>query len=166
MLRAAVEQVSRVRSEWRRLTHTQEHKFGETVEIIIRDKSGVDHRVKAREGETVLDAANTNGVEIEAPCDGYLACGLCAVDVDERHHSKLPSPSRMEKDLMSFAKPGIPTTFEHTAFFINNLIWCSQLKNKFSVPDFPAKSPSQRRCPESPSPFQSKKGFTNKKIYI
>lgn len=50
-----------------------------------------------------MSAAISAGIEIEAACDGNLACSTCHVYVDERYIDKLPDASEEEEDMLDLA---------------------------------------------------------------
>lgn len=54
------------------------------------------------EGETVLDVANENGIDIEHACGGVCACSTCHVYVTAGGDS-LPEPSEDEDDMLDNA---------------------------------------------------------------
>jgi 2Fe-2S ferredoxin len=54
-------------------------------------------------GETVMIAAQNNGVDIEGACEGCMACSTCHVIVDADWFSKLPEASEEEEDILDLA---------------------------------------------------------------
>ena len=59
--------------------------------------------VKAREGESILDVAHNNGVELEGACESSLACSTCHVILDEDLYDELEEPCEEEEDLLDLA---------------------------------------------------------------
>ncbi len=57
----------------------------------------------AQNGLSVMEVAIRNGVEIEATCEGSLACATCHLIVDEAWYDKLPAPTKEEEDMLDFA---------------------------------------------------------------
>jgi len=51
--------------------------------ILTKDKI-LDNKVEvlAREGETLLEVAHNNGIELEGACEASLACSTCHVILD------------------------------------------------------------------------------------
>ncbi|MDR1364996.1 MAG: 2Fe-2S iron-sulfur cluster binding domain-containing protein [Holosporales bacterium] len=56
--------------------------------------------VDAQNGETVLEAANRNGVKIFGGCRGAGVCGTCCVIIDSTRYDKLPPISDSEADIL------------------------------------------------------------------
>lgn len=59
--------------------------------------------VYANEGETLLDLAHENDIELEGACEGSLACSTCHVILDQESYDKLPEPSDEENDMLDLA---------------------------------------------------------------
>ena len=59
--------------------------------------------VYAREGESLLDVAHNNGVELEGACESSLACSTCHVILEKKIFEKLSEPSEEEEDLLDLA---------------------------------------------------------------
>ncbi len=65
---------------------------------------GVTRReVDAPVGESVLDIAHANGVDIEGACEGSMACSTCHVIVDPKFADRLKDPSDDELDMLDLA---------------------------------------------------------------
>jgi ferredoxin len=56
--------------------------------------------VDALNGETLLTAANRNGIKIFGGCGGAGVCGTCHVTIDLEHSEKLPPASDSEADIL------------------------------------------------------------------
>ena len=52
-----------------------------TVSFTVVDSDGDKKRVEAKTGTTLLEALRKADVEIESPCNGFMACGMCRVHV-------------------------------------------------------------------------------------
>ena len=59
--------------------------------------------VKAREGESILDVAHNNGVDLEGACESSLACSTCHVILDDDLYDELEEPCEEEEDLLDLA---------------------------------------------------------------
>ena len=59
--------------------------------------------VLAREGETLLEVAHNNGIELEGACESSLACSTCHVILDEGVYDSLEEPCEEEEDLLDLA---------------------------------------------------------------
>ncbi|TKY87883.1 hypothetical protein EX895_002995 [Sporisorium graminicola] len=60
-------------------------------------------RLPLHQGETLLDAARRNQIELEGACDGSLACSTCHVVMEQRIYDSLMPPSDQEEDLLGLA---------------------------------------------------------------
>ena len=67
------------------------------------DRDGNELTVDAPLGDTILDIAHANDVDIEGACEGCMACSTCHVVVDPDWYKKLPSPSEDEEDMLDLA---------------------------------------------------------------
>ena len=56
--------------------------------------------VTAEIGQSVLDIAHANGIDIEGACEGSMACSTCHVVVDPVFYDRLPEPSIEEEDML------------------------------------------------------------------
>ena len=72
-----------------------------TVHFIDKEQKRVS--VDAEVGDSVLDVAHKNGIDLEGACEGSLACSTCHVIVDEKYFNMLPEPSEEEEDLLDLA---------------------------------------------------------------
>jgi len=66
--------------------------------------------IDARVGQTLLDIAWANDIDIEGACGGSLACSTCHVIVDPAFYGRLPPPSEEEEDLLDLAWGLTPTS--------------------------------------------------------
>lgn len=57
----------------------------------------------AREGESLLDVAHNNGIELEGACESSLACSTCHVILESKIYDSLPEPVEEEEDLLDLA---------------------------------------------------------------
>ena len=57
----------------------------------------------AREGETLLEVAHNNGVDLEGACEASLACSTCHVILPEPVYDALEEPCEEEEDLLDLA---------------------------------------------------------------
>lgn len=56
--------------------------------------------VDALVGDTVLETAHKNNVNLEGACEGSLACSTCHVVLEDSLYKKLKEPSEKEYDLI------------------------------------------------------------------
>jgi len=54
-------------------------------------------------GESVMEVATRSGVDIEAACEGSLACATCHLVVDPSWYDKVGPPSEDEEDMLDMA---------------------------------------------------------------
>ena len=79
------------------------HGDGVMPSMAFRDPDGTEYWVEAEEGQTLLQIAHANGIEIEGACDGSMACSTCHVIVDPEWIDLLPEPSLEEEDMLDLA---------------------------------------------------------------
>ena len=72
-----------------------------TMTFIERD--GRRRQVEAPLGHSLLEIAQTNGVDIEGACEGSLACATCHVIVDQAWFDRLHPPTPDEDDMLDLA---------------------------------------------------------------
>ena len=74
------------------------------VKFIFSDsKENIDIEVKAREGESLLEVAHNNGVELEGACEQALACSTCHCILQDEIYDELEEPCEDELDLLDLA---------------------------------------------------------------
>ena len=59
--------------------------------------------VLAREGESLLEVAHNNGIDLEGACESSLACSTCHVILQEDVYDSLEEPCEEEEDLLDLA---------------------------------------------------------------
>ena len=59
--------------------------------------------VLAREGESLLEVAHNNGIDLEGACDSSLACSTCHCILDDNIYDELEEPCEEEEDLLDLA---------------------------------------------------------------
>ncbi len=69
--------------------------------FIISD--GTRHEVETSEGDSVMEIAQQNDIDIEGACEGSMACSTCHVIVDPDWFSKLEPASEEEEDILDLA---------------------------------------------------------------
>lgn len=78
------------------------------ITFIARDGSRTE--VDAEVGRSVMEVAIDNDVDIEAACEGSLACATCHLVVDPDWYAKLEEPSEDETDMLDLAFGLTPTS--------------------------------------------------------
>ena len=66
-----------------------------------KDENKVE--VLAREGESLLEVAHNNGIDLEGACEASLACSTCHVILDSEIYASLEEPCEEEEDLLDLA---------------------------------------------------------------
>ena len=66
-------------------------------------KSNEKTEVLAREGESLLDVAHNNNIELEGACESSLACSTCHVILPKEIYDVLGDPVEEEEDLLDLA---------------------------------------------------------------
>lgn len=59
--------------------------------------------VEGEVGQSLLDLAFANDIDIEGACEGSLACSTCHVIVDREHFGRLPEATEEEDDMLDLA---------------------------------------------------------------
>ena len=67
------------------------------------DPDGTRREVDAPVGDSVLEIAHRNDVDIEGACEGAMACSTCHVIVDDAWFDKLDEISEDEEDMLDLA---------------------------------------------------------------
>ena len=65
--------------------------------------NGTRHVVNAPLGDSVLDIAHENKIDIEGACEGSMACSTCHVIIDKKWYRKLEEVSEDEEDMLDLA---------------------------------------------------------------
>lgn len=72
------------------------------ITFIHRD--GSESTIEAQNGLSVMEVARDNDVDIEAACEGSLACATCHMVVDgDDWYGRLDKPSEDEEDMLDLA---------------------------------------------------------------
>jgi ferredoxin, 2Fe-2S len=67
------------------------------------EPDGKEREVDAPDGDTVLDIAHDNDIDLEGACEGSMACSTCHVIVDSHWHGLLPASGEEEDDILDLA---------------------------------------------------------------
>lgn len=74
-----------------------------TITCHVLEARAVEWReVDATLGQSLMRSIKDAGADIEAACEGSLACGTCLVHVDLDWLPKLPPPAADESDLLGW----------------------------------------------------------------
>lgn len=78
--------------------------------LIIETRDGTVRELEAPVGLSVMEVAQRNGIDIEAACEGSLACATCHMIVDPTWYERLEPPSEDEEDMLDLAFGLTPTS--------------------------------------------------------
>ena len=73
------------------------------AKITFIKQNGKKIEVEGKNGLSVMEVAIANGIEIEAACEGSMACATCHLICDSEWYDKIPHPSEEEKDMLDLA---------------------------------------------------------------
>ena len=71
--------------------------------IIFIERDGNRKAVEAKVGDTLLDVAWANKIDVEGACEGSLACSTCHLIVDDDWFARLPAADEDEEDMLDLA---------------------------------------------------------------
>ena len=71
--------------------------------LIFIDRDGNEKTVEAPVGDTILQIAHANDIDIEGACEGCMACSTCHVIVASDWFDRLAEASEEEEDMLDFA---------------------------------------------------------------
>ncbi len=72
--------------------------------ITFINRDGSETVVDAKDGLSVMENAVDHGIDIEAACEGSLACATCHLVVEDQDwYDKLDPPSEDEEDMLDLA---------------------------------------------------------------
>lgn len=76
-----------------------------SISVTFVTLDGSKRIVRAPVGDSMLEVAHANGIDIEGACGGEAACSTCHVYVQPEYASKLPATSDEEEDMLDIT-PG------------------------------------------------------------
>ncbi|KAG0265970.1 Adrenodoxin-like protein 1, mitochondrial [Actinomortierella ambigua] len=87
------------------LLHSKRKRPGpnEGFEVNFITQDGEKVTVRAHEGESLLDVAWANDLDLEGACEASLACSTCHLILDEASFDKLEEPCDEENDMLDLA---------------------------------------------------------------
>lgn len=81
----------------------QVSKTAPTVQISFSTPDGTARVVEARAGESLLQTAHRNDLDLEGACEGVCACSTCHLVLQDDDYENLPEPSEDEEDMLDMA---------------------------------------------------------------
>ncbi|KAJ9050138.1 mitochondrial matrix iron-sulfur protein, variant 3 [Entomophthora muscae] len=76
---------------------------GEGIQITFITQEGDKVTVGASNGDSVLDVAHANNIDLEGACEASLACSTCHVILEQDTFEKLEEPTDEENDMLDLA---------------------------------------------------------------
>ena len=73
------------------------------TKIIFIQPDGSEKTVDAQNGQSLLEVAHSNGIDLEGACEGSLACSTCHIILDKVFFESLPEPTEEEEDMLDLA---------------------------------------------------------------
>ena len=71
--------------------------------IFVKDREGIEHKLPAEEGLTIMEIIRDAGLDIEAACGGCCACATCHIYVDENRLKNLEDIKNAEESMLDQA---------------------------------------------------------------
>src|SRR5579884_1711613 len=78
--------------------------------MVFIQRDGTAREVDAPLGQSLLEIAHRNDIDIEGACEGSLACSTCHVIVDPDWYELLKEASEDEEDMLDLAFGLTPTS--------------------------------------------------------
>ncbi len=73
------------------------------VTVVFVDKHGNENPCPAYTGQSLLEVAHANDVDLEGACEASLACSTCHVILEEAVFDDLEEPTEEEDDMLDMA---------------------------------------------------------------
>ncbi|CDK29609.1 unnamed protein product [Kuraishia capsulata CBS 1993] len=83
--------------------HLKKPNPGEELKITFISKDGSQSSYEVAEGDSLLDIAQANHLDMEGACGGSCACSTCHIIVDPAYYDSIPEPSDDENDMLDLA---------------------------------------------------------------
>lgn len=72
-------------------------------EVIFLQTDGLERRLSAPSGMTILEVAKANDLPMVGTCGGSMVCATCHVIITPPEGADLPAPSESEEDALDLA---------------------------------------------------------------
>ncbi|KAJ1660149.1 mitochondrial matrix iron-sulfur protein [Dispira simplex] len=76
---------------------------GEGLTVTFVTPAGQKKTVRCNNGDSLLEIAHANNIDLEGACEASLACSTCHVILDEDVYDRLEEPSDEENDMLDLA---------------------------------------------------------------
>jgi 2Fe-2S ferredoxin len=73
------------------------------AKVTFIDLDGVKTNIDTRIGISILEIAQSNGIDVEGACEGAMACSTCHLIVDPDWFDRLETASEEEEDMLDLA---------------------------------------------------------------
>ncbi|SCU91774.1 LAFA_0F05710g1_1 [Lachancea sp. 'fantastica'] len=83
--------------------HVHKPKAGEELHVTFILKDGTQRKYEVCAGDSLLDIAQANNLDMEGACGGSCACSTCHVIVDPDYYDALEEPDDDENDMLDLA---------------------------------------------------------------
>ncbi|KAJ1973370.1 mitochondrial matrix iron-sulfur protein, partial [Dimargaris verticillata] len=83
--------------------HAQIPPEGEGLTLNFITPEGEKRTVRCYEGDSILEIAHANNVDLEGACEASLACSTCHVILEDKYFDMLEEPSDEENDMLDLA---------------------------------------------------------------
>lgn len=83
--------------------HIKKPNPGEELHVTYILKDGSQKTYEVADGDTLLDIAQANNLDMEGACGGSCACSTCHVIVDPDYYDAIPEPEDDENDMLDLA---------------------------------------------------------------
>ncbi|GMG56101.1 unnamed protein product [Ambrosiozyma monospora] len=83
--------------------HLKKPNPGEELHITFITKDGTQKTFEVAEGDSILDIAQSNHLDMEGACGGSCACSTCHVIIDPDFYDDIPEPDDDENDMLDLA---------------------------------------------------------------
>ncbi|KAG7741184.1 hypothetical protein KL923_001825 [Ogataea haglerorum] len=83
--------------------HIKKPNPGEELHITFITKDGSQKTFEVAEGDSILDIAQANHIDMEGACGGSCACSTCHIIVDPDYYDLIPEPDDDENDMLDLA---------------------------------------------------------------
>lgn len=77
--------------------------MADTVKITYVDPDGTSKTVDAEIGQTLMQVAHDNDIELEGACGGELACSTCHLIFEQGVYDSLAEKEEEEDDMLDLA---------------------------------------------------------------
>lgn len=101
-----------------------------TIKVVFVKPGGEKVTVDAKIGDSMLEVAHANKIDVEGACGGETACSTCHIILKPEVYSKLPPASEAEEDMLDLA----------TGLTKTSRLGC-QVRQHASIP-FPTRAPA------------------------